>query len=435
MKRSFLLVLILIFCIEENEGVIIKRYRYGTTLLIPEKTEKRDRSSQSCSRDGVKNLTSYNPDIISAQGAAPDSENEGTELDASSNASKIKKLVRELQKVGSTSDTEYYGDIGTPTEKKKRLSRSKMSSALVSVRDKREYKSKYSTNKSKDKKSEPTVDKKKPKNPVATAVNSNPDRNTTVTNSTDSTNDTNIVIAPASTETSASVDPAPISIPPLVLTETETDNTSTRDSVPVNVGIVTGPSSHETYDYNETTEISDDSVSDNDVDPNNDDSVENNDINNDMPNDISTLDNNSDENNINVNVTPNISIDPKNTKDPKEPKEPKDSLDPKDVKAASLNEPVSLIPSTLLSGILSSSPSAEAAGSYDHDGGNVDDTEHKKEILAVLQKALIYMAGVAILSILLYSVYYVNLIRRIYAKKVSDYKKARRSDTLSAVNE
>ena len=60
----------------------------------------------------------------------------------------------------------------------------------------------------------------------------------------------------------------------------------------------------------------------------------------------------------------------------------------------------------------------------------IDETElqNMREIFSTLQKVLLYTSGVTFLTILLYSVYYVNLIRRIYAKKVSDFRR-RRHDT------
>ena len=52
-----------------------------------------------------------------------------------------------------------------------------------------------------------------------------------------------------------------------------------------------------------------------------------------------------------------------------------------------------------------------------------EDFNDMKNVLSNLQIVLLYLAGVTFLAILLYSVYYINLIRRIYAKKVSGFKR------------
>jgi hypothetical protein len=62
----------------------------------------------------------------------------------------------------------------------------------------------------------------------------------------------------------------------------------------------------------------------------------------------------------------------------------------------------------------------------------VESIDSMKNVLSNLQKILLYLAGVTLLAILLYSVYYINLIRLIYAKKVSGCKNRRGSRSLES---
>lgn len=62
------------------------------------------------------------------------------------------------------------------------------------------------------------------------------------------------------------------------------------------------------------------------------------------------------------------------------------------------------------------------------------DTKVIRHTLSALQRVLLYMAGVAFLLILLYAVYYINVIRHIYARKLSNYKTRGSQNSLEIVN-